>query len=70
MVTHARQEFDEAMAEWLAGIKAEQAGEVLDAYADLYLANEDAKAIKDPNSPAAGEAHQRMNAALDGIVGA
>lgn len=69
MVTHARSEYDEELAKWLANLQAEQAGDILDAYADLYLANEDAKAIKDPNSPAAVEAHRAINAALDGIVG-
>lgn len=62
-------DFDRELAAWLDMVHAEQSVEGLDRLADLWLANGEAKAIKDKASPAAGEAHGRVNVILDRIVG-
>lgn len=69
--TYASGDFDDELVAWLEDVKLGQRDDVaeLDAYADLWLANGDAKAIKDPNSPAAAEAHAKIDAVLDRIVG-
>lgn len=69
MPTMRRKDFDTELAAWLADVHAEQSVEELDTLADLWIANGDAKAIKDKGSPAAAEAHARVNAVLDRIVG-
>lgn len=71
MPTMKRRDFDAEMAAWLADVKMHQRDDVteLDQLADLWLANGDAKAIKDPRSPAYTEAHARIDAVLDLIVG-
>lgn len=71
MVTHARKDFDAELAAWLAEVQMQQRDDVaeVDRYADLWLANGDAKAIKDPRSPGYAEAHDRINAVLNQIVG-
>ena len=68
MTTRARKDYRAEIDAWLEGVKAEHAADdVLDAYADLWLANEDAKAIKDPGSPAAEDKHAEINAALSAL---
>lgn len=69
MATTSRKDFDADLATWLAGVQAEQSVEELDQLADLFLANADAHAIPDKGSPAAGQAHARINVILDRIVG-
>lgn len=59
MATTSRKDFDAELAAWLADAHASQAGAEL--YAELWLANVEAKAIKDPGSPAFTEAHDRIN---------
>lgn len=58
---------------WLDGVRAEQAArgaldgldeKALDQAADLWCLNADAKAIKDPTSPAAAELHAKIDAVL------
>lgn len=67
MATTSRKDIDAEMVAWLAAIKAEHAE--ADAYADLWLACHDAEAIPDKLSPAARDAHAKIDAALDAIVG-
>jgi hypothetical protein len=56
---------DAELEAWLDGIKAQQSGDAL--YAELWLANVEAKAIKDPRSSAYDAAHQRINAIIGRI---
>lgn len=63
MATTSRKDFDAELAAWLADVHASQAGAEL--YAELWLANIEAKAIKDPGSPAKAEAHAK----IDRIIG-
>jgi hypothetical protein len=58
---------DHELGAWLAMLHAEHDVSELDQIADLWIANGDAKAIKDATSPAAGAAHERINAVLDGM---
>ena len=67
MATVARREFDDDLAAWLDMLHAEQSVSELDQLADLWIANGDAKAIKDPGSPAFAEAHARINDVLDAL---
>lgn len=69
MATTSRKDIDAELAAWLMSVRADQTASDADRLADLWLANGDAKAIKDPNSPAAAEAHAKVNAILDQIVG-
>lgn len=72
MSTTSRKDFDAELSAWLDMVRTDQAMpdvSELDQLADLWLANGDAKAIKDKTSPAAVEAHARVNAVLDQIVG-
>ncbi len=73
MATTSRKDFDAELCAWLETVRAEQARHddptELDRLADLWLANGDAKAIKDPRSPAYAEAHGRIDGILDQIVG-
>ena len=64
MSTTSRKDFDDELTDWLALLHAEQSVEELDQLADLWIANGDAKAIKDKISPAACEAHARVNVVL------
>lgn len=64
MATKAGKDFHDELTAWLDMIHAEQTGEGLDQLADLWLANGDAKAIKDKTSPAARDAHAKV----DGIL--
>ncbi len=59
MATLSRKDFDTELRAWLADVRANQAGAEL--YAELWLANAEAKAIKDPSSPAHDAVHQRIN---------
>jgi hypothetical protein len=52
---------DDELTTWLAGVKAEQAATESDLYAELWLANVEAKAIKDVTSPASKAAHEEIN---------
>lgn len=70
MATTSRKDFDAELVAWLAALKDEQAGDVLDAYVDLYLRNAEAAAIADKGSPAAKAKHAEINGLLDRIVGA
>lgn len=63
MTTTSRKDFDAEMATWLESVKGDQAEANL--YAELWLANVEAKAIKDPRSPAKAEAHAK----IDRIIG-
>lgn len=65
MTTTSRKDFDAELAAWLADVHASQAGAEL--YAELWLANVEAKAIKDPGSPAYREAHERVNMIIASI---
>lgn len=56
---------DAELEAWLDGVKAQQTGDAL--YAELWLANVEAKAIKDPRSPAYDATHQRINAIIGRI---
>jgi hypothetical protein len=67
MPTMRRKDFDEELAAWLADVHAEQSVSELDQLADLWIANGDAKAIKDAKSPASREVHERINGILDGM---
>jgi hypothetical protein len=58
MTTTSRKDLAEAQAAY----DAAQAEASL--YAELWLANVEAKAIKDPRSPAYGDVHRRMNAIM------
>jgi hypothetical protein len=60
MPTMRRKDFDEELAAW----HAEQSVSELDQLADLWIANGDAKAIKDPKSPASKGAHEKINGIL------
>lgn len=68
MTTTSR--IDAELAAWLAGVRCDQAGAVLDAYADLNLANDAAKAVKDKRPPIGDATHEALNVLLDRIVGA
>jgi hypothetical protein len=65
MATMRRRDFDTELRAWLDEVRATQDGTEL--YADLWLANGEAKAIKDPRSPAYDAVHQRMNAIIERI---
>ena len=73
MTTQARKDFDDELTAWLEMVRLEQSRHddpsELDRLADLWLANGEAKAIKDDRSPAKAEAHARINAILDQIMG-
>jgi hypothetical protein len=73
MATTSRKDLDAELAAWLQMVRGEQNRRdnpsELDRLADLWIANGDAKAIKDPRSPAYIEAHMKINAILDQIVG-
>jgi hypothetical protein len=73
MATTSRKDFDAELSAWLQMVRAEQNRRddpsELDRLADLWLANGDAKAIKDHRSPAHAEAHGKINRILDQIVG-
>jgi hypothetical protein len=60
---------DAELAAWLMSVRADQTACDADRLADLWLANCDAKAIKDPKSPAAAEAHAKIDGILNQIVG-
>lgn len=62
-------DLDAELTAWLMSVRSDQTASTADRLADLWLANADAKAIKDPGSPAATEAHARVNLILDQIVG-
>lgn len=65
MTTTSRKDFDAELSAWLADVRASQAGAEL--FAELWLANVEAKAIKDPGSPAFDAVHQRINAIIGRI---
>lgn len=67
MTTTAR---DAELHAWLMLVRSDQTGSDADRLADLWLANEDAKAIKDKNSPASKDAHAKIDLILCQIVGA
>jgi Tfp pilus assembly protein PilP len=69
MPTTKRKDFDDELAAWLEEVRLLQRDDVteLDRLADLWLANEDAKAIRDPRSEAAKAEHEKINAALDSM---
>lgn len=56
---------DAELSTWLEGVKDEQAEANL--YAELWLANVEAKAIKDVTSPASKAAHEKINAIIGRI---
>jgi hypothetical protein len=62
MATTSRKDFDAELRAWLATVSDEQSTANL--YAELWQANVEAQAIKDPNSPAAAAVHDRINAIL------
>jgi Tfp pilus assembly protein PilP len=66
MTTQARKDFDAELAAWLEDVRLSQRDDVteLDRLADLWLANEDAKAIRDPRSEAARVEHEKINGIL------
>ena len=65
MPTMRRKDFDEELVAWLELVHAEQAPAAqLD---ELWRANEAAKAVKDPGSPAAADAHGRIDRALTAL---
>lgn len=66
MTTQARKDFDDELAAWLEDVRLTQRDDVgeLDRLADLWLANEDAKAIRDPRSEAAKVEHEKVNRIL------
>lgn len=55
---------DRELAEWLDLIHAEQTVSELDRLADLWIANGDAKAIKDVRSPGYRDVHLKINGIL------
>lgn len=65
MAITKRKDFDAELAAWLTDVHASQAG--ADLYADLWLANVEAKAIKDDRAPAHDAVHQRINAIIERI---
>lgn len=67
MTTTSRKDFDAELTAWLETVQGEQAEANL--YAELWLANVEAKAIKDPRSPAFEAAHRRINALIARIEG-
>lgn len=67
MTTTSRKDFDAELTAWLADVRASQAGAEL--YAELWLANIEAKAIKDPLSPAYDDVHRRISAIIGRIQG-
>ena len=69
MATTERKDFDAELVAWLEQVHDEQATEVLDQMADLWLANADAKAVKDKRPPIGDPTHERINEILDRIVG-
>ena len=65
MTTQARRDLDTELSAWLEQVRDQQAPAA--AYTELFRANEAAKAIKDPNSPAAAAAHEQIDAALSAL---
>jgi len=65
MTTRARKDFDAELSAWLDAVRDQQGPAT--AYTELFRANEAAKAIKDPMSPAAVAAHEQINAALSAL---
>lgn len=55
---------DDELAAWLEMVHSEQTSEALDQMADLWLANDDAKAIKDVRCPAYAVAHAKIDLVL------
>lgn len=67
MSIHRTADLDAELAAWLESIRTEQAATEANLYAELWLANVEAKAIKDVRSPAYDAVHQRMNALIGRI---
>jgi hypothetical protein len=65
MATMRRRDFDTELRAWLDEVRSTQDGTEL--YADLWLANGEAKAIKDPHSPAKAAAHEKINRLIERI---
>jgi hypothetical protein len=55
------QRTDDELTAWLAGIRAEQAATEADLYAELWLANVEAKALRDVRPPIGDDVHGRIN---------